>query len=160
METENLKFRIGLSGTSPSKQPEFKLLINGSEKLHTTLTKDPGVTEYFEFDEELSEGDQTLTIQFLNKGYGDTVLDEKRNILSDLLLNIDSIEIDDIDLGPLKWTISEYCPEYSSAYVSEHLKMQAREPDKILKSCVNLGWNGTWSITFQSPFYIWLLENI
>jgi len=30
----------------------------------------------------------------------------------------------------------------------------------VLTNCIDLGWNGEWQLEFDSPFYIWLLENI
>ena len=160
METEKLKFKIGLSGTHPDKQPQFVLSLDGIVQLHTELTKQPNETEYFEFEFEVEEGDHTLDIELMNKKYGDTVLDESNNIISDMLLNIDSIEIDDIDLGVLKSTLSEYRPNYPEMYVNYLLESTGKEPSEIVKNCVNMGWNGKWSLPFQSPFYVWLLENI
>jgi hypothetical protein len=160
METEKLKFKIGLSGTSPDKQPHFLIDIDGKNQIKAALTKAPNETEYFEFEIELDEGNHCLDIRFTNKISGDTVLDEKGHFLSDLLLNIDSIEIDEIDLGTLKWTLSEYRPQYHPNYVNEYVKSKGKEPEEIVKNCVNMGWNGTWTLPFQSPFYIWLLENL
>ena len=69
-----------------------------------------------------------------------------------MLLNIESIEIDDIDIGHLRYTASKYelvkKQVFNGAIVSE------------LKSCVNLGFNGTYVMQFDSPFYLWLLENL
>jgi hypothetical protein len=154
MEQEQLHFRIGLSGTSTKKQPEFKISISGHEYLHGTLSVDQNEIEYFEFDVELSEGANSLDIAFLNKINNDTVLDADGNIVDDVLLTINSVEIDEIDLGNLIWTASAYRPIYPAVYAAT----QALESE--LKNCVNLGWNGTWSLPFAVPFYIWLLENI
>ena len=96
---------------------------------------------------------------FLNKTVYDTKLDANGNIVKDLLLNIDSIEIDEIDIGSLKWTASNYTPMYPESY-TQHVLRTGQEIETELKNCVNLGWNGTWSLPFTSPVYIWLLENI
>ena len=158
-EKETLTFKIGLSGTSDKKQTEFKISINGNTLVHSKLTKPVNETEYFEFTHDISEGDNTLEISLLNKGFGDTVLDSDGNIVNDMLLNIDSIEIDEIDLGSLKWTLSSYEPVYPERYRAEVVK-KGEELPAAVKNCVNLGWNGTWKLPFTSPFYIWLLENI
>jgi hypothetical protein len=158
-DKEILAFKIGLSGTSDKKQTEFKISINGNTVVHSKLTKQPNDTEYFEFTHEISEGDNTLEISLLNKGFGDTVIDQQGNIVSDMLLNIDSVEIDEIDLGSLKWTLSSYEPVYPERYRAE-AKKRGEELSSSVKNCVNLGWNGTWKLPFTSPFYIWLLENI
>ena len=158
MDKETLHFKIGLS-SSLGKSPEFVISVNDTQFFDTKLTGKSNETEYFEFDAELNEGNCFLKIEFKNKTVYDTVLDMNGNIVEDLLLNIDSIEIDEIDLVFLLWTASDYRPDYPSVYKA---KMQAQgiELSESIKNCVNLGWNGKWILPFQSPFYIWLLENI
>jgi hypothetical protein len=158
-EKETLAFKIGLSSTSDKKPTEFKISVNGTVVVHDKLSRPANETEYFEFNHEITEGDNTLEISLLNKGFGDTVLDPEGNIIGDMLLNIDSIEIDEIDLGSLKWTLSTYEPNYPERYRIEAQK-RGEELSSSVKNCVNLGWNGTWKLPFTSPFYIWLLENI
>jgi hypothetical protein len=157
MEKENLHFRIGLSGTG-EKLPEFKISVGGTEYVHSTLSVTHAV-EYFEFNAEIIEGAHSLDIAFLNKKVQDTRLDIDGNIVEDLLLNIDSIEIDEIDIGNLKWTASVYTPLYPESY-KQHVLSAGQQISNEVKNCVNLGWNGTWSLPFTSPVYIWLLENI
>ena len=132
--------------------------VKGSDAAHKACAK-LSETEYFEFDLELTEGENQLEIELLNKGFGDTTIDQDGNIIDDLLLNIDSIEIDEIDLGSLKWTLSDYQPVYPERYKAEVFRRGDNLPDSV-KNCVNLGWNGKWVLPFTSPFYIWLLENI
>jgi hypothetical protein len=157
MEKEKLHFRIGLSGTG-GKLPEFKISIGNNEYIRSTLSVNDAV-EYFDFDAEILEGAHSLDIVFLNKTVHDTKLDINGNIVQDLLLNIDSIEIDDIDIGNLKWTASVYTPLYPESY-KQHVLISGQQLSNEVKNCVNLGWNGTWSLPFTSPFYIWLMENI
>ena len=96
---------------------------------------------------ELAEGDHKIIVEMYDKKWGDTVTDENNNIVKDVILNIDNISIDTIDLGILLWTKSTYYPVDGI-------------PRKSLDNCVNLGWNGKWEIGFESPVYMWLLENI
>lgn len=156
---ESLHFKIGLSGSSAKKHPMFKISVNGQQLVDGQLTSTANKTEYFEFDTEIEEGDCSLVIEFLNKSAADTVLDSNGNIIEDLLLNIDSIEVDEIDLGSLLWTASDYRPDYPEKYRSKMLAAGQELPESV-KNCVNLGWNGRWILPFTSPFYIWLLENI
>jgi hypothetical protein len=152
-DKEQLHFKVGLSGTSSIKQPEFRIMLNDHEVLHTSLSNPNNETEFFEFDTEVAEGSNSLIIELLNKNSTDTVRDQTGNIVSDMLLNIDMIEIDDIDIGTLKWTLSDYRPVYPAEYVA------GQKLEESVRNCVNLGWNGRWILPFQSPFYIWLLEN-
>lgn len=152
MEKESLHFKIGLSTASIKKKPEFKIGISGSDIIHATLTQN---SEFFEFDAEITDGQQVLEITLLNKNQEDTIKDNTGNIIDDMLLSISSIAIDDIDIGLLKWTASSYFPLYPESYLDESQK-QITE----VKNCVDLGWNGTWKLAFTSPFYIWLLDKI
>ena len=154
-DKESLNFKIGLSGTSSNKKPLVIIKVNETEYFNGFLTADKGVTEYIEFSAEINEGSHELHIIFCNKEDSDTVKDHTDQIVDDFLLNIDSIEIDEIDLGILKWTISNYRPVYSPNFAD----LTQRQITDV-KNCVNLGWNGTWSLPFTSPFYVWLLENI
>ena len=80
------------------------------------------------------------------KLYYDSKIVKDGKIVEDMLLEIESIEIDEIDLANLTHTKSHFIPDDRSL------------PE--LDMCIDLGWNGTWVLPFESPFYIWLLENI
>jgi hypothetical protein len=155
MTTEHLKFKIGISGTFWDKRPEFSISVNDTVYSAGVVSADSGITEYFEFSAELAEGKNSLNICLLNKTDGDTVTktDDQGHftILNDMLLNIDSVVIDDIDVGILRHTASEYVLSVPQTYNNNTIAS--------MKECVNLGWNGTYSLAFTSPFYIWLLEN-
>jgi len=144
--TEVIKFRVGLSGTYWDKKPAYAIGVNGTVYKEGAVTAESGAIEYVEFECEIPEGDNKLEISLLNKADSDTVQNEDKSaIVNDMLLNIESIEIDDIDLGSLKWTGSNFVPSDTTR--------------PTLVNCVNLGWNGTYSLAFASPFYLWLLEN-
>jgi hypothetical protein len=159
MEQENLHFKIGVSGSSSKKQPKIRILINDQEQVTEQLVVNENTTQYFEFDVTVQEGACFLGIELLNKTTSDTVLDANGNIIEDLLLNIDSVEVDEIDLGSMLWTASDYRPDYPEKYRLE-MNKQGKDLPVSVKNCVNLGWNGRWTLPFTSPFYIWLLENI
>jgi hypothetical protein len=145
--TEKLHFRIGLSGTYWDQTPKYSILVDGTciKQEHVTVPSDE--TFYVEFDHELAEDSHNLIIRLENKTSADTVENQdKTAIVQDMLLNIVSIEIDEINIGNLIWTHSEFVGD---------------DPARpVLNNCVNLGWNGSWTLPFNSPFYIWLLENI
>lgn len=159
MDKETLHFKIGLSGSTAKKQPAFSISVNSNTMIDTVLTTAVNEIEYFEFDVEVQEGECSLVIEFKNKQDQDTVVDANGEIVDDLLLNINSIEIDEIDLGSLLWTTSSYRPIYPAIY-KKNMEQQGNTLPESITSCVNLGWNGHWTLPFTSPYYIWLLENI
>jgi hypothetical protein len=147
-EVEKLHFKIGLSGTYWAKKPIYSILINDHVVETREVTTASDEVFFTEFDREVSEGPCTLKIRLENKENPDTVTDDTTEefvILKDMLLNIESIEIDEIDLGNLLYTA----------------KFIGDDPSRpVLDKCKHMGWNGAWTLEFASPFYIWLLENI
>ena len=146
--SETLKFRIGVSGSYWDKKPAYSVLIDGVEQASYVIVADSGVVEYAEFTlAVLEDSPHLLEIKLLNKTDDDVVQSQdKTEIVKDMLLNIESIDIDDIELGQIKWHQSEFIAE---------------DPARpTLKNCVNLGWNGSYQLKFSSPFYLWLLESM
>ena len=147
MANENLNFKITLSGTYWDKRPKYSVLLDGVEKTHGTVEVDSGAAFEVTFNADIEEdADHVLSVVLLNKEDSDTVENtDKTAIEKDMLLNIEGVEIDEIKLEALCWSLSEY-----------NVTML---PEPVY-NCVNLGWNGSWDIKFSSPFYIWLLENM
>jgi hypothetical protein len=156
MSIETTTFKIGLSGTYWDKKPNFTISVNNQVYESRSISAESGVTEYFTFTTELTEGPAVLEIALLNKESTDTVTktDDNGNytILNDMLLNINSIVIDDIDIEILRHTASEFILDVPQTYNNNTITS--------MKECVNLGWNGTYRLAFVSPFYVWLLENM
>jgi hypothetical protein len=156
MSSESVKFTIELSGTYHDKRPEFSISIDDIEYVRSSITGPTGERQTIEFDADLTEGPHCLDIRLLNKEPGDTVKSTNDpvnfTIVKDMLLNIEKIKFDNIDLDSLIWTESSVIPdrpvEFNGQTVTE------------VPSCVNIGWNGTYRIKFNSPLYIWLLEKM
>lgn len=146
--TEHLKFRIGLSGTFWNKRPAYSILINGKELTSGYIQSESDCIEFHEFECDLIDDQiHELQIRLNNKENSDVEENEDRTeIIKDMLLNISSIEIDDISLDKLLWLNSEFVPDDKSK--------------PTLDRCVNLGWNGTYILKFSTPVYLWLLENM
>lgn len=142
---ERLEFKIELSGTFWDKKPDFSIYIN--DELMSSGTADNCKT-IITFSSDFAEDKtHTLKIRLDNKTDDDTVVGKDGSIIKDMLLNIDSISIDSINLDLLKWSESEFIPDDLD-----------RRP--IIKRCVNLGWNGAYTLSFTLPFYIWLLSKM
>jgi hypothetical protein len=146
-DVERLHFKIGLAGTYWNKHPIYSILVNDKTIVTKEVASPSEEIFYEEFDVDVEEGSATLKIRLENKDWTDTVQNEdKTEILKDMLLNIKSVEIDEIDLANMIYTKTEFVGD------------DADRP--VLDKCIDLGWNGTWTLPFESPFYIWLLENI
>jgi hypothetical protein len=159
-EVETLSFKIGLSGLYyGEKRPQYSIRLDGVEQVGGFITADSEETEYVEFSAEVAEGSHLLEVAFLNKEPGDTqVVDYDRNdpsvytIVRDLTLSVESISVDEIDLGNLRFT--------HSRYVLDKPEIVGRDTFTEFTQCCNFGFNGRYQIEFNSPFYMWLLETM
>lgn len=145
---ESLSFKITLTGTYWDKKPNYSIYLN-DELIEQKDIENKSVHEIV-FDHEVPEDQEhELKIRLNNKTTDDHVIKDSKEL--DMLLNIQDIEIDGISIGHLKWEskfILDNPQEYQGKTVTE------------LSACVNLGWNGTYTFKFTSPFYVWLLEKL
>ena len=95
----------------------------------------------------LSPGKHKLKIRMHGKQSNDTETDKDGNITNTVLLHIKNIAFDGVDLGYCMWKCSNYYPD-------------GDDTPNVLPAVVDLGWNGDYVIEFESPMYIWLLENL
>ena len=145
-DSEYLHIKIGLSGTYWDKKPNYTVEVNDIVFFNKDVDVESDEVFYLEFDVESDAVNNSLAIRLTNKTDSDTIQSEdKTAILKDMLLNIVSIEIDEINLGQLTYSLSKYTVDATK---------------EVHTNFVNLGWNGKWSLTWTNPFYIWLLESI
>mgnify|MGYP001161375659 FL=1 len=159
MATEKLKFKLELYATMWDRPPHCEILINDKRYFDGDIKGTSDKPDVVEFEHDLEEGKEySLIINRSGKSKGQTVVNEKGDILKDQLLNIKSIEIDEIDIGGLVFE-GTYTPQYPEPWAT-----QQRSAGKVLpenfKNVTQMGHNGTWSFKFESPFYMWLLENL
>jgi len=159
MATENLKFKLELHATMWNKPPHAEIMINDKVFFKGDITGTEDKPDVIEFEHELTEGvPYNLIIKRSGKGKYETVINDKGDILKDQLLNIKSIEIDEIDIGGLVYE-GVYTPQYPEPWATQQ-KDAGFELQESFKNVTRMGHNGTWTFTFGSPFYMWLLENL
>ena len=142
-----------------NKPPHAEILINGERHFDGDITGTNDKPDIIEFEHDLEEGKEyNLTINRSGKGKNQTVVNEKGDLLKDQLLNIKSIEIDEIEIGALVYE-GVYTPDYPEPWATQQ-KAQGIKLRESFKNVTQMGHNGTWSFTFKSPFYMWLLENL
>jgi hypothetical protein len=163
-----MKFKIKLYGEYWYKAPQVKVNIDDNTmwegKVHRHLMwsgivnqNSPNNTRVIEFSKEIPEGNEVrLNIVLENKTDDQTVI-ENGKVMKDQLLHIKSIEIDDIDIESTIWE-GEYTPIYGKTWYKEQLEAGITPPI-MMKNITCLGANGTWTLKFKSPFYLWLLES-
>ena len=159
MATETLKFKIELYASYWDKKPTCKIILNQHEKWANEIAGSEQKPDLIEFEHTFTEGEKyQLVIKREGKDNSQTILNDKGDITHDQLVHIKSIEIDDIDLGGLVYE-GVYKPEYPEPWYSQQ-KINGDAPPSEFKNSLHMGHNGTWTLTFESPFYMWLLENL
>jgi hypothetical protein len=183
METkkEKLKFKLQLWATFWDKPPRVKISISDLGKGDSLPengfeynSNKPALFEHYFEDSITHKEDEPITIEFehtmvegntyslvidrYNKGSNQTKIDSEGNITHDQLLHIKSIEIDEIDIGALVYE-GVYYPDYPEPWATQQ-KQQGNALPGSFKNVTAMGHNGKWQLTFKSPFYMWLLENL
>ena len=159
MATEKLKFKIELYATMWDKPPHAEIIVDGKSYFDGDITSTEDTPTLIEFEAELEEDkNYDLIINRSGKGANQTVVNEKGDLLKDQLLNIKNIEIDEIDIGGLLYE-GVYTPQYPEPWATQQ-RNSGNELKKTFKNVTQMGHIGEWKLTFVSPFYMWLLENL
>ena len=141
------------------KPPHAEIMINDQSHFNGEITGTEDNPDVVEFEQELEEGEKySLIINRSGKSKNQTIINEKGDILKDQLLNIKSIEIDEIDIGALVYE-GVYKPQYPEPWATQQKQADIDLPETF-KNVTKMGHNGTWTFSFESPFYMWLLENL
>ena len=159
MGTEKLKVKLELYATMWDQPPHAEILINDKSFVKKEITGSESDADVIEFEHEFVEGEKhCLIIRYSGKGKNQTVVNEKGDILKDQLLHIKSIEIDEINLGAIVYE-GEYTPEYPEPWATQQ-RESGNDLKESYKNVTQMGFNGEWKLKFESPFYMWLLENL
>ena len=109
------------------------------------------VTKLVEFKHSISDVDADRCLEFIlkNKTTEHTKIDEQGNIISDACLTISNLEFDEIELKQIFVDKAIYTHDFNGT--------QPEIQDKFYGA---MGCNGTVSLKFSTPIYLWLLENM
>ena len=159
MASENLKFKLQVYSSFWDKCPKIDILINDELNYTGEINGSEQSPTLIEFEKKLEEDQEyKLVIKRYNKTADQCKIDSDGKIIKDQLLHIKSIEIDEIDIGSLIYE-GLYTPQYPEPWYSQQVKAN-KTPEKSFKNATSMGHNGIWEFKFQSPFYMWLLENL
>ena len=109
------------------------------------------VSELIEFKCNLPEDDAEHELRFVmkNKTVDYTKIDDQGNIIADACLTITNLAFDEIELKQIFINHAVYTHDFNGS--------QAEIQDKFYG---DMGCNGTVSLKFSTPIYLWLLENM
>lgn len=95
------------------------------------------------------DSEHELRIVMKHKTPDHTELDDAGNIIRDAMLTISDVKFDEIALGQVLLNKAVYAHDFNGS--------QTPVEDKFFG---DLGCNGTVSLKFTAPTYLWLLENM
>ena len=96
-----------------------------------------------------TDGDHKLKFILKNKKESHTKINAAGNIVSDAVLTISDIKFEDIALGHAFTELAVYTHDFNGTQELADAKFYGE-----------MGCNGTVSIDFSTPVYLWLLENM
>ena len=103
----------------------------------------------FEHTLDDSDGEHELRIVMKHKQATHTRLDEQGNIVQDAVLTVSDLEFDGINIMQIFTEQSTYLHNFNGS-----------QPDSVHRFYGDMGCNGTVSMKFTTPVYLWLLENM
>ena len=95
------------------------------------------------------DGEHELRIVMKHKQLSHTQLDQDNNIVQDAVLTVSDVAFDDIQLGQILSDLSVYTHDFNGT--------QAQFRDQFYG---DMGCNGTVSLKFTTPLYLWMLEHM
>jgi len=111
----------------------------------------PHVADSINFQHELADSADSCELKFVMKGKlpAHTQIDQQENIVADARLRIQQLCFDEFELGHLITDLATYTHDFNGT-------------GNIIqdKFFGEIGCNGTVSLKFTTPVYLWLLENM
>jgi len=146
MTTENISFACQVKPTNNSTALGLRVVLD-----QVTIFETAHVTETVQLEHEMSDadGEHELTFELFGKLPEHTKITETGEIVSDALLEINNITLDGIDFDQLLQSLAVY-----------HHDVNGTQAPADYKFYGSIGCNGTVTLKFTTPIYLWLLENM
>jgi hypothetical protein len=144
--TDKVQLACTISSTNPTAAVGLEIWLDDTQIYNTEHVADP-VNFVHEFAD--TDGEHQLRFVMKNKTHDHTTTDEVGNILSDCRISVSDVSFDEIKLGQI----------FIEKSIYEHNFNGTADPVKD-KFYGEMGCNGTVTLAFTTPIYLWLLENM
>lgn len=143
---ETIKLSLDISNVSEFHNLGIELWLDQSKFFDNTVS--PGMHHVIhEFDSD--KGQHCLKIKLKNKSHQHTTIGHAGEIVSDAMINVSNVQLDEIKIDQLMYEMAEYVHDGNgSKTIAVH------------KFYGDLGCNGHVQLHFHTPVYLWLLENM
>lgn len=145
MKTYQISCKIGSTDTTANLGLE--IWIDNTQLYTADHVTETSVPLTFDLDED--EVDHELRFVMKNKTQEHTTVDEQGSIVKDARLTISNVTFDEILLEQIFFEQAVYTHDFNGT--------QAETTDKFYGE---MGCNGTVSLKFATPIYLWLLEHM
>lgn len=142
------RFKISLDVTNASEFHNMGIELWIDQTCFFDNTISPG-RHHVVHDFECADGDHWFKIVLKNKTHENTKIDQQGNIVSDALIDISNLCIDEINIDTMIHNLADY--------VHDHNGTQTIAVHEFFG---HLGCNGQVKLKFSTPIYLWLLENM
>ena len=156
MDTIKLEFDVGTTDAECKLGVRVKFNDNVIyDNIHVTTT------DHITHDVDDGDGEHALTIELYGKLPQHTQIDSDGNIVKDAMIVVENFQIDDIDISSILLDypnalykdiplhIIQYCHDFNGT-----------QPAVLDTFHGSMGCNGTVTLKFTTPIYLWLLENM
>lgn len=142
----NIQISCSITTTDSSARLGLEIWLD-----NTTIFESDYIKEEINFTYDLNDDDGEHDLKFImkNKTSADTIIDSEGNIVKDARLIISDLSFDEIELKHLFVEQAVYTHNFNNT--SEEIQDQFYG---------EMGCNGTVSLKFTTPMYMWLLENM
>ena len=145
--TPKLTITFNLATTDATAELGFEAWINERKFLDVNHVKETQPVTVEMDDQDGAEHELRLVLK--NKTTAHTQVDEHGNIITDALLIIKDLAFDEIRLGHMFVEQAVYTHDFNGTSKATEDKFYGE-----------LGCNGTVSLKFSTPMYLWLLEHM
>lgn len=144
--SDTATFECQIDTTNPACPLSIDVLIDGN-----SVYKNDHVDGAITLQKSIVDDEGEHKIEFVLSGKlpEHTVVDDQGNITQDAMLTIKNLKLDGIDIDQLAVESAVYTHNFNGS--GDMIQ------DKFYGS---LGCNGTVELTFTSPVYLWMLENM
>ncbi len=125
----------------------FEARVNGQVQFNTEHVQQPTMVK-IPVDDQV-ETEHTLELILKNKLPEHTKVSDSGEIISDAVLKITDISFDQIPIGDIVFNQAQYAHDFNGT--------QSAVEEKFF-DC--MGCNGTVTLKFSTPIYLWFLENM
>lgn len=142
---DTIDLAVDIEPTDPKTPLELEVWID-DKKIYDRVVDQLTTISY-----DIADDDSQHELKFVlkNKQPQHTKIDSNNNIISDALLEIKNIRFDGIQLGHTFFELTKYCHNHNNT-----------GPEVQQPFFGSMGCNGTVSLKFTTPIYLWLLENM